>query len=57
MEEGMWNEKGKWKEVKDKKVREKGRGKFETRAAKAAGHRSVHKCGVSGPPDAAQRQG
>lgn len=38
MEEGMWDNKGKWTDIKDKKVRERVRCKFKRRAVKDAGH-------------------
>lgn len=46
MEEGVWNNKGKWTDVKDKKVREKVRCKFKTRAVKDAGHLTCPKIQV-----------
>lgn len=51
MEGGMWDIKGKWADIKDKKVRETVRCKFKSRAAKAAGHLlspRMHQRGVSG---------
>lgn len=50
MEEGTWDNKGEWADAKDKKVREKVRCEFETRAVKDAGHLicpRIHKRGVT----------